>query len=90
MNREELNAALEQLHAELRRLPSVDAAERARLRELEQDIRTLLSREPEEQPQHYKRLSERLRENVELLEAAYPRTTMVMGQVIDALAKMGI
>jgi len=36
------------------------------------------------------RLGEGLKEGIELFEASHPQATMLMGQVIDALAKMGI
>jgi hypothetical protein len=54
------------------------------------DIQELLEQREEHEAQRYKRLGERLRESIEQFEASHPTATMVMGQTIDMLAKMGI
>jgi len=101
MDKPELDLQLEQLHAELGQVTTVDENERQLLQALAGDIQELLSQgaannqEPlaqvdAEQARKYRRLSARLRDGVERLETSHPTVTMLMGQVVDALAKMGI
>lgn len=90
MNKQHLQEKLEHLHAELRQVKSVDQDERQVLKQLSVDIQDLLEQSGEHEKHKYDSLSERLREGVEHLEASHPKITMLMGQVIDTLAKMGI
>lgn len=90
MNKQELHDRLEQLHAELQQFDAVNETDRELLLKLSNDIRGLLEERSSAGASQYRRLSERLRESVALLEASHPRITMIMGQVIDTLAKMGI
>jgi len=85
-----LHNRLEQLHDELQQIESVDEAERQILQKVMSDIKKLIEGGEGQQRPAYDRLGEGLREGIELLEASHPRATMLMGQVIDALAKMGI
>ena len=85
-----LHNRLEQLHDELQQIESVDEAERQILQKVMSDIKKLIDAGEGEQHRIHERLGEGLREGIELLEASHPRATMLMGQVIDALAKMGI
>ncbi|HYE72418.1 MAG TPA: DUF4404 family protein [Blastocatellia bacterium] len=88
MDRRELQSRLAQLHSELQQVETVDENERDLLRKLSGDIQELLESQPSDAK--HQRLGEGLRESIELLEASHPRLTMLMGQVIDQLAKMGI
>jgi len=88
MDKQELHNTLEQLHGELQQITTVDENERQVLQQLMGDITKLV--EAGEGDPHYDRLGEGLREGIELLEASHPRLTMLMGQVVDALAKIGI
>lgn len=90
MDKQQLHNRLEELHNELKQIESVDEDERQLLQKLMDDITKL--REAQESDQHhvYDPLGEGLREGIERLEASHPRATMLMGQVIDALAKIGI
>jgi hypothetical protein len=90
MDAQHLHARLHQLHKELQQIESVDADERRALQQLMADIHEILEKEEEHPIQKYSRLNERLRDNVAQLEASHPTVTMLMGQVIDTLAKMGI
>lgn len=90
MDTQHLYERLQQLHKELQGIESVDAKERRALQQLMADIQELQERGEEDAVQKYHRLSERLKDNVALLEASHPTATMLMGQVIDTLAKMGI
>ena len=80
---------LEQLHSELQQIESVDESEQQLLQTLMSDIRKL-TEAGEGDHTVPDRLGEGLKEGIELFEASHPQATMLMGQVIDALAKMGI
>jgi hypothetical protein len=90
MDRQQLHDRLEQLHGELQEIESVDERERQLLRTLMSDIKKLTEAAASDHPDVSDRLGEGLKEGIELFEASHPRATMLMGQVIDALAKMGI
>jgi len=53
------------------------------------DIQDILAR-PEGHTEHYRGLNERLKDAVAQLEASHPEATLLMRQVIDQLAYMGI
>ena len=89
MDKQQLHTTLEQLHGELQQIESVDENERQILQKLMSDIKKLVEAEDSDQ-HHVARLDEGLREGIELLEASHPRATMLMGQVIDSLSKIGI
>jgi hypothetical protein len=89
MDKQQLRSQLEQLHAELQQVDVLEDHEREMFRRLAIDIQEALER-GEAHPQPYNGLDERLREAVAQLETSHPRTTMLMRQVIDQLAFMGI
>ena len=90
MDAQHLHARLRQLHEALQQIESVDTDERRALQQLMADIHEILEKEEGQPIQKYSQLSERLRDNVAQLEASHPTVTMLMGQVIDTLANMGI
>ena len=92
MDKQQLHGTLERLHAELQQIDSIDEDERQILQKLMSDIKKLIETEDQQRDQHhvYERLGDGLREGIEKLEASHPQATMLMGQVADALAKMGI
>ena len=90
MDKQQFDLALQQLHHELQQIESVDETERQLLRQLMADIRKLTRSENSDQLRAPEGLVEELTEGIERFEASHPRATMLMGQVIDALAKMGI
>jgi chaperonin cofactor prefoldin len=90
MDKQQLQPRLEELHNELKQIDSVDENERQVLQKLIGDINKLIEAGDTDQHHVYDRLGEGLREGIERLEASHPRATMLMGQVIDALAKIGI
>ena len=89
MDKEQLQERLEELHAELQQVETPDANQQELLRTVARDVQEVLEKEGDH-PQHYSGLSERLSEAVAQLEASHPRTTMLMRQVIDQLAFLGI
>ena len=89
MDKQQLRTQLEQLHAELAQVKTLDSTEAEMLQHLAEDIQEVLDRE-ENQPRHYTGLGDRLKEGVARLEASHPRATEAMRQAIDQLAYLGI
>jgi hypothetical protein len=90
MDKIQLHSRLEQLHGELQQIESVDESEQHLLQTLLGDIKKLIDASETDQHQVPDRLGEGLREGIRLFEASHPQATKLMGQVIDALANMGI
>lgn len=89
MDKQKLRGQLQELHAELQQVESLDVTERKMLQNLARDVHEILQRE-DNRTQHYSTLGEQLREVVAQVEASHPRVTMLMRQVIDQLAYLGI
>ncbi len=89
MDKETLRAQLKELHAELQQVESLDVNEREMLENLARDVQELLRRE-DDRTQHYSSLGDQLKEVVAQVEASHPRVTLLMRQVIDQLAYLGI
>ena len=89
MNKENLHQELERLHAELGQLDSLDDSDREKLSVLSQDIRRILDYRGTDE-RHYQSLIERVRNVVTELEATHPKTTLLMRQVLDQIAYLGI
>ncbi len=89
MDKNKLHGQLEELHAELQQVESVDDSDREMLQRLTKDIRDVLERK-DDHAEHYHQLSGRLREAIARLEASHPKATRLMTQVIDQLSYMGI
>ena len=89
MNKENLHQELERLHAELGQLDSLDDSDREKLSVLSQDIRRILEYSGTDE-RHYQSLIDRVRDVVPELEAAHPKTTLLMRQVLDQIAYLGI
>jgi len=89
MDKQQLRGTLEELHAELQHVESFNDAEQELLLNVAKDVQEILGKE-DDHPQHYSGLGENLKGAIAQLEAAHPRTTMLMRQVIDQLAFLGI
>lgn len=89
MSQEKLRAQLEALHSELKQTGSLGAEQRELLQTLSEDIQRVLNRQ-ENHPEHYSGLSDQLKETVAQVEASLPRLTLLMRQVIDSIAYLGI
>lgn len=90
MDKEHLHNKLEQLRGELQEIKSLEEGKQQLLQKLIGDIEKLIEAGENDHHPATERLGEGLKEGIELFEASHPRATMLMGQVIDALAKMGI
>jgi chromosome segregation ATPase len=89
MDKQTLREQLQELHAELQQVESVNVTERNMLQNLARDIHEILQRK-DDRAQHYNTLGDQLREVVAQVEAAHPRVTILMRQVIDQIAYLGI
>ena len=89
MDKQTLRGQLQELHAELQQVESLDVNEREMLQNLAKEVQEILRRE-DDRTQHYSSLGDQLREVVAQVEASNPRVTMLMRQVIDQLAYLGI
>jgi hypothetical protein len=89
MYKEKLHEELERLHVDLQQIESPDNDDRAMLSSLAQDIRRILEDKGTDREQ-YQGLTGRLRDAITKLEAAHPRTTLLMRQVLDQIAYLGI
>ncbi|MEN9205156.1 MAG: DUF4404 family protein [Thermostichales cyanobacterium BF4_bins_65] len=83
MDKQELIKELEQLHQELQHVTSLDPQERSLLAQVALDIRHLLEAE-----RHQELIS--LGHRMDQLAAAYPRASLLMGKIANALANMGL
>ena len=89
MDHERLRSDLQKLHIELQATTSLDESEQKMLRLLESDIAELLAREADDlQPDDD--LRRRLRESLAQVEASHPRVTLLMRQMVDSLAYLGV
>lgn len=89
MDKQQLHEQLEQLHAALHQVDFSDSNERETLLKVAGDIQDVLAQQ-EDQTEHYLGLGERLKDAVAQLEASHPEATLLMRQVIDQIAYMGI
>jgi hypothetical protein len=90
MDKQQLQERLQELHGELQQIESVDEGQQQLLQALMSDIKKLTEKGEGADRDVPDRLGEGLKEGIELFEASHPRATMLMGQVVDALSKMGI
>lgn len=89
MDHQKLRSDLQKLHSELRATNSLDEEEQGMLRLLESDIAKLLAKEDGDlKPDQDSR--ERLSEALAQVEASHPRVTLVMRQMVDSLAYLGV
>ena len=89
MDKQKLHEQLEQLHADLQHIKSPDIDDRQMLSSLAQDIRRILEDEGTER-EKYQGLIDRLGDAITKFEAAHPRSTLLMRQVLDQIAYLGI
>lgn len=93
MEKHQLEAHLRQLRAELRDVESLDALDandRQLLAQLDADIHKLLETSEPESSLDLSQLSERVQQSVMRLEASHPNLALVMGQIAEMLARLGI
>jgi hypothetical protein len=87
IDHQKLRSDLQKLHGELRKIKSLDREEQKMLRSLDADLRELLTRD-DLRPNLDTR--QRLSESLARVEVSYPRVTLLMRQMVDSLAYLGI
>ena len=89
MEKEELNRLIENLHAELNAANSVDHESRQRLEGLAQDIEKLVA-SGSSAPEHRETAAAQLEDAALKFESDHPKLSMILGELMDALGKLGI
>ncbi|HSE25311.1 MAG TPA: DUF4404 family protein [Pyrinomonadaceae bacterium] len=89
MDKEKLHEELNRLHADLQQIEVPDEDDREVLSRLAQDIRRILE-DKEIDREQYQGLDDRWRDAITRFEAAHPRVTLLMRQVLDQIAYLGI
>jgi hypothetical protein len=88
MEEKDLTTLLKQLRAELNNTRAVDEQGRELLRDLDNDIRSLLERSADDDSDDS--LLERLQDNIDYFETTHPRLTQALSQLLNALNNAGI
>ena len=88
MNHEKFCSDLRKLHTELRTITSLDKDEEDLLRQLDSDLESLLSRDYGSPADHETR--KRLGAALAVIETAHPKVTLIMSQMVDSLAYLGV
>jgi hypothetical protein len=89
MNAQQLHEKLKLLHDELDQVELPDSNQREILKKVASEIQDMLAQQEERMEQNGG-LRERLKEAVAQIEASHSGATLLMRQVIDQLAYMGI
>jgi len=89
MPEKRLRQLVDSLHEELAGTESVPEQDRERLRELTGDIETLLGEDEAASRQRASAIGP-LEEAAARFESEHPRLAMVLGELVDTLAKLGI
>lgn len=89
IDHQKLRNDLQKLHGELQAIKSLDEDERQMLRRLDSDIGELLASDDTAlRPDLDSR--QRISESLALVEASHPRVTLLIAQMVDSLAYLGI
>lgn len=89
MDRQQVHEKLKLLHDELDQVELLDSKQREILKKVTNEIQDMLARQ-EEGMEHNGGLGERLKEAVAQIEASHSEATLLMRQLIDQMAYMGI
>ncbi|HZJ43291.1 MAG TPA: DUF4404 family protein [Pyrinomonadaceae bacterium] len=89
MDKEKLHEELKRLHADLQQIESPANDDREILSTLAHDIQRILEDRGIDQEQ-YQGLNDRWKDAITRFEAAHPRVTLLMRQVLDQIAYLGI
>ncbi|MFH1625617.1 MAG: DUF4404 family protein [Pseudomonadota bacterium] len=90
MKKVQLREILEQLHTELEQTKSVDKTSRELLRDVIKDIYDVLERSSKKPSGGHQSLINQLTEAASRFEETHRTLAATVGQVIDALGRMGI
>jgi len=84
-----LRELLEKLQNELKNVDTTDEAGRERVRQLNEDIRSLLARSGGEEEEDESML-ERFQDSIDHFEDTYPQLTLMLSQMMTILSNAGI
>ena len=89
MDKQHLQGMIEKLHRELASTDSIDDDSRALLQELAQDVEKLAG-STESSTEKHGTTTGQLQNAAVKFESEHPKLSMALGEVIDALGKLGI
>jgi len=89
MEKQRLQQLIAHLHDELRSADSVDEESRALLQQLMGDIETFSS-DADSPREHRDSTASQLEEAALKFETEHPKLSMTLGEIVDALGKLGI
>ena len=89
MDKQHLQGMIEKLHRELASTDSIDDDSRALLQELAQDVEKLAG-STESSTEKHGTTADQLQNAAVKFESEHPKLSMALGEVIDALGKLGI
>jgi RNA-splicing ligase RtcB len=87
---EKLKVSLEKLHQELKEAKQVDEDSKNVLRELMNDIQTILDKNEKEAVKEHHNLLESLKESSQKFELTHPELAGAINIVISSLSNLGI
>jgi len=90
MDNEPLKKALEQLHAELEKTQAVDEDQSDLLQHLVKDVKDLLARSGEIDPEKDSSITARLTQAIGLFEITHPLLTEQIDKLLNILSSAGI
>jgi len=90
MKKRQLEQSLQQMRKELERAQTLNVSVRQDLLSIVEDIESAIRDSDELRQEQGQPLRERLRDSVRRFEESHPTLTMIVGQVLDDLGRMGI
>jgi hypothetical protein len=90
MSEPQLKDHLENLHSELLNTRTVDNDTKVLLKEIQDDVCTLLEHEGEYTTEHHATIKERLDESARHFDVSHPRLAATLRTVVHTLNNMGI
>jgi len=90
MKRQQLQQSLKQMRTELEKAQTLDISVRQDLLTIVEDIESAIRDGDELHEEQRQPLRERLQDAVWRFEESHPTLTMIVGQVMDDLGRMGI
>ncbi len=90
MDEKNLSQLLEEVHNERAKTKAVDEKGRELLRDLKNDIQTLLQEQEREEPTADESMLERLEDSIEHFEESHPDLTSTLSKLINVLNNAGI
>ena len=90
MNKRQLEQSLQQMRTELEKAETLNVSVRQELLSIVRDIESAIRDSDEMHEEQRQPLRERLQDSVWRFEKSHPTLTVIVGQVMDDLGRMGI